>query len=329
MVLRTEPLVTVIIPTYNCASFISEAIESVLSQSFSQNEIEIIVIDDGSTDNTKEVLFKYQNKIKYIYSKNSGKAWTTKRGIDIAQGKYIFNLDADDVFLSDKIKKVVDIFEADRNIVHVAHPAIYWYVDKNIEKIESIPSNIKNVKMQGKDLLNYFYVRKMLFGGGSTFAGRSDALKKIVIKKDVDMYIDEYLLLFILKEGHSFFIDEPLSVWRIHSNNFSKVNCFLEKEERKIKSMKAVLCDVLNSDFNKKIKKLYILKMMVSELAIKENHNKKSIEDVFNLWLYILKNLGIFGFDVFKIIKKYTVLNRSLPSFMIKLFKKVREILEK
>ncbi|MFM6266850.1 MAG: glycosyltransferase family 2 protein, partial [Dolichospermum sp.] len=75
--MKTENLVTVIIPTYNYAHYIQQAIDSILNSAFPQNHIEIIVIDDGSQDNTSEIVAKYASQIKYILQDNSGKAWAT------------------------------------------------------------------------------------------------------------------------------------------------------------------------------------------------------------------------------------------------------------
>jgi glycosyltransferase involved in cell wall biosynthesis len=322
----SKNLVSVIIPTFNYSNFISEAIDSILNQNFPRNEMEIIVIDDGSTDNTKEVIKKYKDKVKYIYQQNSGKAWATKVGIDVSQGKYIFNLDADDLFLPDKLSKVVEVFEMDSWIIHVGHPAIYWYMNTNKKEIEPVSNEIKGHKIQGKDLLSYFYRRKMLFGGGSTFAGRADVLKKIPIKKEIDMYIDEYLVLFTLNHGYSFFIEEPLSIWRIHGGNFSDIKLDKEKIERNIGSMETVLSEVLNSDFEEEIKILYALKTKISRLAVKETLNKKSFLDIIDLWLYIFRNRRVFNKDIFRIIKNYTILNRSLPTSIIKLLKQAMKI---
>jgi glycosyltransferase involved in cell wall biosynthesis len=322
----SKNLVSVIIPTFNYSNFISEAIDSILNQNFPRNEMEIIVIDDGSTDNTKEVIKKYKDKVKYIYQQNSGKAWATKVGIDVSQGKYIFNLDADDLFLPYKLSKVVEVFEMDSCIIHVGHPAIYWYMNTNKKEIEPVPNEIKGHKIQGKDLLSYFYRRKMLFGGGSRFAGRADVLKKIPIKKEIDMYIDEYLVLFTLNHGYSFFIEEPLSIWRIHGGNFSDIKLDKEKIERNIGSMETVLSEVLNSDFEEEIKILYALKTKISRLAVKETLNKKSFLDIIDLWLYIFRNRRVFNKDIFRIIKNYTILNRSLPTSIIKLLKQAMKI---
>ena len=94
--MKNRLLVTVIIPTYNYGRYICEAINSVLSSNFTQREIEIIVVDDGSTDDTLEKVRAYGDRVQYASQKNQGKASATKIGIGYAKGKYIFNLDADD-----------------------------------------------------------------------------------------------------------------------------------------------------------------------------------------------------------------------------------------
>lgn len=154
---QQQPWVTVIIPTYNYAHYIQQAIDSVLNSNFPQNEIEIIVVDDGSHDNTSEIVATYGSRVKYIFEQNLGKAWATKVGIDSCQGKYVFNLDADDLFLPNKIKEVVQIFESDPEIVHVAHPALCWQINDNKKSPESISKHIIGKKIDGQELLTYFY----------------------------------------------------------------------------------------------------------------------------------------------------------------------------
>ncbi|HAA27256.1 MAG TPA: hypothetical protein DCE56_05705, partial [Cyanobacteria bacterium UBA8553] len=145
-----KPLVSVIIPTYNYARYICDAIDSVLNSDFPTDQLEVIIVDDGSSDNTSEVVQKYGDRITYRYQENSGKAHATQVAIDLATGKYIFNLDADDWFLPHKIRTVVDLFEADAEITHIGHPATYFNVDKNEESLEYIPAEFLGRKIHGK-----------------------------------------------------------------------------------------------------------------------------------------------------------------------------------
>ena len=108
-------LVSVIIPTYNRAKLLKRAIESVLNQTF--QDFELIVVDDGSTDDTKEIVKSFNNqKIIYIYQENFGGAALPKNvGIKMAQGKYIAILDSDDEWLPEKLQKQVTLFERSKN----------------------------------------------------------------------------------------------------------------------------------------------------------------------------------------------------------------------
>jgi glycosyltransferase involved in cell wall biosynthesis len=103
-----KPQVSVIIPTYNRAWIIEEAIDSVLAQDYT--EFELIVVDDGSTDHTSDVLDSYRNVIKVFPQKNKGVSAARNRGIAEASGKFIAFLDSDDLWLSQKLSVQIDFF---------------------------------------------------------------------------------------------------------------------------------------------------------------------------------------------------------------------------
>lgn len=114
----TTPLVSVIMPVYNCDRYISQAVESILAQTY--QSYEIIVIDDGSTDNTRLALQPYFEAIRYVYQENQGVSVARNHGISLARGELIAFLDADDFFLPDKLAAQVGVFDAQPNlgIVH-------------------------------------------------------------------------------------------------------------------------------------------------------------------------------------------------------------------
>ncbi len=103
------PKVSVIIPSYNCDRYLPEAIESVFNQTY--QDYEIIVINDGSTDRTLEVIAPYLEQIRYVYQENQGAGKARNRGLYLARGELIAFLDADDLFLPHKLKEQVAIFE--------------------------------------------------------------------------------------------------------------------------------------------------------------------------------------------------------------------------
>ncbi|MBW1793720.1 MAG: glycosyltransferase family 2 protein [Deltaproteobacteria bacterium] len=136
-----ESTVSVIIPTYNTAKYVLEAIDSVLAQSY--KDLEIIVVDDGSTDNTYEVIKQYyannirdvqlievinpfeqtklaertqRTQLIYIHQENRGRAGARNTGIRAARGKYLAFLDSDDLWTPGKLAKQVDIMDGNKNI---------------------------------------------------------------------------------------------------------------------------------------------------------------------------------------------------------------------
>jgi glycosyltransferase involved in cell wall biosynthesis len=96
------PLVSVVIPTHNYSGFVTEAVESVLSQTYTN--IDLIVVDDGSTDDTRERLALFGDRVRYIYQENSGPSAARNTGIRAAKGEYIAFLDADDLFHPRKLE---------------------------------------------------------------------------------------------------------------------------------------------------------------------------------------------------------------------------------
>jgi len=96
------PAVSVIIPTFNRSKLVVNAIQSVLSQTY--RDYEIIVVDDGSTDNTAEALAPYMDRIQYVYQANLGASAAQNRGVQLARGKWISILASDDLWLPTKLE---------------------------------------------------------------------------------------------------------------------------------------------------------------------------------------------------------------------------------
>jgi glycosyltransferase involved in cell wall biosynthesis len=112
------PLVSVIIPVYNGDRYIAQAVESVLNQTY--HSYEVVVVDDGSTDDTQRILQGYGDRLHAIWQENQGVAIARNRGIQASQGELVAFLDADDFFLPDKLAGQVAVFAAQPSlgIVH-------------------------------------------------------------------------------------------------------------------------------------------------------------------------------------------------------------------
>lgn len=104
------PRVTAAITTYNRAGYVAEAVASVLAQTYT--DYEVLIIDDGSTDNTEQVLTPYEGRIRLHRQENQGRAAARNTAIQLASGEYIAFLDSDDLWLPDKLAREVEVLDA-------------------------------------------------------------------------------------------------------------------------------------------------------------------------------------------------------------------------
>jgi hypothetical protein len=108
---RDRPLVTCIVPAYNYANYIAEALDSALAQP-QADELEIVVIDDGSTDDTAGVVARYGERVRYVYKENGGLNSSVDRGLHEARGEFITLLDADDVWPEDRLTPLLAVMHS-------------------------------------------------------------------------------------------------------------------------------------------------------------------------------------------------------------------------
>lgn len=116
MLKQTIPTVSIVMPAYNAEKYLREAIESILSQTY--DDFEFIIINDGSTDKTKEIIFSYSDpRIVYIENeRNSGICVTLNKGLDASRGKYIARMDSDDIAMPQRLETQVSYMDANPNI---------------------------------------------------------------------------------------------------------------------------------------------------------------------------------------------------------------------
>src|SRR5215212_5508344 len=114
-----SPLVSVIISNYNYGRFLREAVDSALNQTYSN--VEVIVVDDGSTDNSREIIASYGDQIIPLLKENGGQLDACSVGFLLVNGEIVIFFDSDDVLLPDTVQKVVELFRAKPNIVRVQY----------------------------------------------------------------------------------------------------------------------------------------------------------------------------------------------------------------
>ena len=318
--------VSVIIPTFNYKHTIIAAIKSVILQTYPKKLTEIIVVDDGSTDDTRDFLEELiiSKPIKYFYQSNQGKASATISGINISTGNIIFCLDADDTFLPGKIQATVDVFKVFPHVVHVSTPALIIYANQE-STIEKVPKFLLNKPTSGLEALNYFFSNNILFGGGSTFACLASILKEATIPAEANMYIDELLVINALSKGDTYFISEPLSTWNIHEHNYSVYGSIdehrISKNNSLLSSSKAILDYLLKEHTDKKIRLLYFLKHNIRVIYFAEISSRKSL---YVICTFIVNCFIRTQYPILVYIK-YNAFNRLLPAPLIRILKKIKK----
>ena len=128
-----KPLVSCIVPAFNAERFLAEALDSILAQTW--RPLEVIVVDDGSTDGTAQIAAGYGAKVSYIHQANAGPAAARNRGLDAAAGTFIAFLDADDLWHEEKLARQMARFEARPELdLSSAHMENFWMPDmKRVE----------------------------------------------------------------------------------------------------------------------------------------------------------------------------------------------------
>jgi glycosyltransferase involved in cell wall biosynthesis len=126
---RSNPTVSIIIPTYNCETYIAETLDSVVGQTF--KDLEIIVIDDGSTDRTREIASSYGAAVRLVTQANSGVCKARNRGIREAAGRYLCLMDHDDYWFPDKLALQLEAMDRHPETGLVYSTFSWWFADAN------------------------------------------------------------------------------------------------------------------------------------------------------------------------------------------------------
>lgn len=135
------PLISVIIPIYNGSKYIEETLQSIAEQTYPA--IEVVIIDDGSTDNTAEIVKKHD--VTYVYQENKGVSAALNLGVEVAKGDYIASIDADDLWDKNKSTKQMELFQADADL-DIAFCHLEQFICPKVDPTEMklyIPENVK------------------------------------------------------------------------------------------------------------------------------------------------------------------------------------------
>ena len=223
--MQDNPLVSIVTISFNQEKFIEETIKSILNQNY--KNFEYIIMDAGSTDNSREKILKYKNDInRIVFEKDNGPADGLNKGFKIAKGDIFCFLNSDDLLLKNSLTKVVNFFKNNKNADVVYGNS--WIINESGERIRNFYSDKFNLKMAkyGASIL----AQQSTFFKKETYSNTRGFNVKNRISWDGELFLD-----FGLNNARFCRLNEFLSAFRIHNTSYTAQDNIkkLNKEEIK------------------------------------------------------------------------------------------------
>jgi len=248
--------VSIVINNYNYSDFIIECVDSAFAQTY--KNIEIIIIDDGSIDNSVFLLdsnYSKYNKIKIVKKENAGQLSTFNKSLEYITGDIVCFLDADDLYKLNYIEKLVDIYQKNIDIDFIFSAIERFYIDG---RKEIVKYNYTDLDL-GFSIMSTLYTKEWIGNVTSTVSMRVNLFKQIFpipFEQDWITRADDCLIWGASIFGaHKYYYSEPLVLYRVHKTNnyFGKIfsNTYLYKREIAISRLFKYLLDKteINIDF--------------------------------------------------------------------------------
>jgi glycosyltransferase involved in cell wall biosynthesis len=312
--------VSIIITNYNYQDFVKECIDSCLNQTY--NNIEIIVVDDGSTDDSSIVLNEYQNLVKLIFQKNAGMVEASNTGYKQVTGDLTIFLDADDFLLPEAVEKVV--FNWVKGVTVKTH----FRLEKRNNSSKSlglVPA--ENQKLSEGDVWSEI-VRTGDYNNVPTSGNvySSKVLDKIfpILGAKIgngNSYLDSFPTDAYLKYRIPYFgsinaIQEPLGVYRIHGNNNGvKVSPYLNQKKRKrILFLAKTNTEFINSKMNSNnflafYKRVKVIRLMAISFKVDRKDTVFGIENKFKIYSKLVNLLVLsLRFNILSLVYNFTLI---------------------
>lgn len=207
------PFFSVVIDNYNYGRYLKAAIDSVLAQDFSKKEVELIVVDDGSTDSSRDILASYGSRLKAVLQPNSGQATAFNRGFSEAKGQFICLLDSDDVWRPGKLSAIAPLLD-DPQVGAVEH-----FLEDTDVALNPLPQSFPAWPERYR--LEDFLRGQTHWTATSGLCFRKTNLERALpIPKDLFYYLDDFLTVRVLFDADVVNLPVVLGAHRVHGGNW-------------------------------------------------------------------------------------------------------------
>jgi glycosyltransferase involved in cell wall biosynthesis len=233
----TRPFASVLVDTYNHERFIEQAIVSVLEQDFPAADREIIVVDDGSTDRTPELLRKFEPQIRILRKENGGQASAFNAGIPECRGEIVAFLDGDDWWAPGKLAAVANKLKENREIGTIGH-GIFEADEAGRQTTVNMPDRVYVTRLRDAEEGREFLPLRAYLGT-SRLTVRNEVLKRALpVPTELTVEADEFMATVATALSGALILNQPLTNYRLHGGNLYQ---FREWDTAKAKRKSAVL----------------------------------------------------------------------------------------
>ncbi len=232
--MKDKPLVSILINNYNYDQFLEEAIGSALGQDYPHTEV--VVVDDGSTDSSRQIIAGYNSQVVPVLKQNGGQASAFNAGFAASQGDIICLLDSDDIFVPDKVTKIVNAFGSDQEIGWCFH---------RLRLVNAYTGEFVRLSRRESPSRMYDFRSDIKKGHFSFIAPATSGLcfKRSILQqilpmpesKEIKIMADRYVKLVSLVLSKGFFLDEQLTLQKIHGSNAFTAMCGKENVQARDK----------------------------------------------------------------------------------------------
>ena len=255
------PQVSVLIDTYNHERFIERAVTSVLEQDMPMDDVEILVVDDGSMDRTPEIIRQFEPRVRLIRKPNGGQASAFNAGIRECRGAIVAFLDGDDWWAREKLRRVLETLEANPGVGIVGHGLYEQYSDgrPNGLILPGRPYVLDFSSLQNAELFRHVAA----FFGTSRLTIRKSILSQILpIPEELTIEADEYIFTLAPAVAPAMILNEPLCYYGIHPGNLFQFGAFEPAKARR----KMNVLDVLMRELPPKLRKFGATEEIIATL---------------------------------------------------------------
>lgn len=296
MIKQAQPLISIIMASYNYSQFIEKAIESILNQTY--KNWELLIIDDGSTDNSIGLIKKYSDNYKNISlyqhknRQNKGLSKTIQLGLKKSKGNYIAFLESDDFWANECLSKKVEAINKYPEAKLIYNDVELFGDDNRLNTMETYIRRCRAISEKIKEpshLTKYFIVAPVI----ATFSAmmvEKNILKKCNFNSPIAPYLDWWLGAQITFLANAYYIDEKLTHWQIHPQSYigtTKQKTDRVQEKNFLKSVLDILKKLDNKRYSSYLLETYNYKLKTHSTEMFSSQKENLINAIKNKKIYL------------------------------------------